>query len=314
MVAVEVAEHVGADHLRRCVPAAARPSARYTTRSMTGSSGFISCAESSTAIRCSTAMRCSSAMISCPSAGRGSRAARRAAAARGGRSGRGRSGPAAARRPTASRPGRRRTAARRRRRASPRPRPGAWRTGRGIPKRCPSRPRPTRSRARIGMSGSSSTFCGTYPIDRLRHPRCRPPIRTRPAPGAWSPRITRSSVVLPAPFEPISPVNSPAATVKVTRSRICRPAERDAHPVDGEDLPGDGVASPMVVLGAHHSCWVEVLVVIGLLDGIDLGQHPGLEVISRRRHRLIHPDDRHARASARSRGSSVVRESTTCWL
>ena len=43
------------------VPLAARPSARYTTRSITGSSGFISWAEISTAIRCSRAIRASSA-------------------------------------------------------------------------------------------------------------------------------------------------------------------------------------------------------------------------------------------------------------
>ena len=37
----------------------------------------------------------------------------------------------------------------------------APREGSGMPRRCPSSPSPTTSRARSGMSGSSSTFCGT---------------------------------------------------------------------------------------------------------------------------------------------------------
>ena len=46
---------------------------------------------------------------------------------------------------------------------------------------------------------------------------------TLPALGRCRPRITRNKVVLPAPLEPISPVNSPARTLKLTSSRIWRP-------------------------------------------------------------------------------------------
>ena len=46
---------------------------------------------------------------------------------------------------------------------------------------------------------------------------------TVPWVGAWSPKIMRRRVVLPAPFEPMSPVNSPDWTKKVTSFRTCRP-------------------------------------------------------------------------------------------
>ena len=48
--------------------------------------------------------------------------------------------------------------------------------------------------------------------------RRRDPLSTRTVPelGVISPRMTRSSVVFPAPFEPIKPVNSPALIWKVT--------------------------------------------------------------------------------------------------
>ena len=134
-----------------------------------------------------------------------------------------RSAPAAARRRTGSRPGRRRTGRRRPRAASPGPpRPGprraaAARTGsRPAPARpgpwpasaCPGRGEPSAGHSRWAGSAASGA---------------RPGTRSRPLVGRCRPRITRSSVVLPAPLGPISPVNSPARTVKLTSSRICRP-------------------------------------------------------------------------------------------
>ena len=101
---------------------------------------------------------------------------------------------------------------------------------RRIPNRCPWIPSATRSRARIGMSGSRRTFCGTYPIERSRADRGRPPMVTVPAEGRCRPRITRSNVVLPAPFGPIRPVNCPAPAVQLTSSRICRPGSDTLTP------------------------------------------------------------------------------------
>ena len=89
----------------------------------------------------------------------------------------------------------------------------------------------------------------------FRGERGRPSTDTWPPVGRCRPRITRSSVVLPAPLGPISPVNSPAWTVKLTSSRICRPAKRDADLVDVQDLGRGGGAG---VVG-HHSFWVEIL-------------------------------------------------------
>ncbi len=53
VVAVELLKARRSGRPRRSVPLAARPAARYTIRSITGSSGFISWAEISTAICCS---------------------------------------------------------------------------------------------------------------------------------------------------------------------------------------------------------------------------------------------------------------------
>ena len=83
-----------------------------------------------------------------------------------------------------------------------------------IPKRCPSSPSPTRSRARSGTSASRAIFWGTYPICGLCRDRAPPVTTTRPPLGAIRPRITRSRVVFPAPFEPMSPQKPPASTEK----------------------------------------------------------------------------------------------------
>ena len=59
--------------------------------------------------------------------------------------------------------------------------------------------------------------------------------------------MTRSSVVLPTPLDPMSPVNSPGRISKETSSSTVATREGDAHPVD---LGGPGRIA--------HRCSVEV--------------------------------------------------------
>ena len=66
--------------------------------------------------------------------------------------------------------------------------PGAG-DGIGIPKRCPSSPSATRSRARMGMSGSSSDLLGDIPDRAVPELAGWPPeTRTRPAVGSLAGR------------------------------------------------------------------------------------------------------------------------------
>src|ERR1700691_4669999 len=53
-----------------------------------------------------------------------------------------------------------------------------------------------------------------------------PPRRTRPCVGGCRPVITLNSVVLPAPFRPISPFTAPAWTSRLTLWSACSPPNR----------------------------------------------------------------------------------------
>ena len=182
-------------------------------RSITGSSGFISCAEISTAICCSVAIRASSATTSC--------ALRRSRLASGSSSSSSRGwliSACAIRTRCCSPPEScptRASAKRARvdgvehllRRA-----PGARATAAGCPKRCAVEPERDRSRrAQRHVRDRAGTSAGRSRSSGVRAARAaaadahasRELARCRP-------RITRNSVVLPAPFEPIRPVNSPA--------------------------------------------------------------------------------------------------------
>ncbi len=112
-----------------------------------------------------------------------------------------------------------------------------------------------------------------------------PPIRHRARVGRWLPRMTRSSVVLPTPLDPISPVNSPGRISKETSSRTRPAPEGDPDPVDLEDRAG---AIGAGLTGAPSRCRAPPL-----LDGGHLGLHPGLVVVPRSGHGLIDPDHRH---------------------
>ena len=59
--------------------------------------------------------------------------------------------------------------------------------------------------------------------------------------------MTRSSVVLPTPFDPIRPVNSPSRISKETSSRTRRPEKETPTPLDLEHRAG-----------VAHRCSVEV--------------------------------------------------------
>ena len=170
------------------------------------------------------------------------------------RSGRARSGPAAARLPRAGRRGRRRKPARRRPRASRRPaRAGAAkeaacrngrRRAREPPGPAPARARPGRARCSGGHSRWTGCAAGAD----------WPAKSTLPAEGASSPRITLNMVVLPAPFDPMRPVSSPACRLKPTSWRISRPDSQS-------DTPSSESTSSRPPTGAvaRHKCSVETL-------------------------------------------------------
>ena len=210
----------------------------------------MSCAEISTAIRCSAAIRASSATTSC--------ALRRSRLASGSSSSssRGRLISACAIRirccsPPDSRPTRASAKrARRPRRASPRPAPAA----RG--KAAGSRAADRRGRGRPGPGPQRHV---RVEQELLRHvadvtPRPRraaDPHASRRV-GACRPRITRNSVVLPAPLEPISPVNSPGPIAKLTSSSTVRPPSRTLTPSTLSTSSG-----PVSAGRSDHSFWVE---------------------------------------------------------
>ena len=69
--------------------------------------------------------------------------------------------------------------------------------------------------------------------------------------------MTFSRVVLPAPFGPMSPVNSPARTVKETSTQDLPAAQADADSVQLKEL-----------LPGHHRCSVETLLVTALFRAL----------------------------------------------
>ena len=70
---------------------------------------------------------------------------------------------------------------------------------------------------RSGEAMNAASKCASW----ASSPRLSPRLRwTVPRSGSSSPAASRSSVVLPAPFGPTSPIRSPSATAAVTSSRI----------------------------------------------------------------------------------------------
>ena len=110
------------------------------------------------------------------------------------------------------------------------------RAGRGPTGERPGRGRRRRGRAgacrgRAGTSaGRSRARClpcggprGARRAARLALAGALPPTMICPESAGCRPRMTRSSVVLPAPLAPIRPVNSPARMSKSTPFKISRP-------------------------------------------------------------------------------------------
>ena len=60
-------------------------------------------------------------------------------------------------------------------------------------------------------------------------------MSTWPASGRMKPHKTFSSVVLPAPFGPMTPTTSPGATVSDTALSAVRPPKRTLTPADLEN-------------------------------------------------------------------------------
>ncbi len=60
----------------------------------------------------------------------------------------------------------------------------------------------------------------------------------RPRPAAPRPAIIRSSVVLPEPFRPSSPIRCPGSIWQVTLSSSCRPAESNNAQIADRDESG----------------------------------------------------------------------------
>ena len=121
--------------------------------------------------------------------------------------------------------------------------------------------------------------------------------------GRCSPRMVRSSVVLPTPLEPMSP--GELARAHVEGDVVEDPAaDQDSVTVTADRLRRTGtsvIVSPLIGGGLPP------------LDRLHLGQHPGLVVVARRGHRLVDPDDRDLGREGRLLMVDVS-ESTTCWL
>ena len=81
----------------------------------------------------------------------------------------------------------------------------------------------------------------------------RRPARVPRRPACCRPRITRNSVVLPAPFEPIRPVNSPARIEKLTSSSTVRPPSRTVTPSTRSASRGSAAAGASVLTSASRS-------------------------------------------------------------
>ena len=123
----------------------------------------------------------------------------------------------------------------------------------------PARPDPGRAAAYRGPAGLSAARSRS-PGRAGRGPR--PSMRTVPADGCCSPRMTRSSVVLPAPFDPISPTNSPARMAKRTSLQHVPAAQPHADAVHGEHVrAAPGELAAVVTSWPVVACWpvVELL-------------------------------------------------------
>ena len=72
----------------------------------------------------------------------------------------------------------------------------------------------------------------------------RPSKATVPESGFRKPLMTLKTVVLPAPFGPISPVTLPWGTVMLTPSRICSPLSLMRISVNSTNVSEPGMVEP----------------------------------------------------------------------
>src|SRR3984885_7834990 len=131
-----------------------------------------------------------------------------------------------------------------------------------------------------------------------------PSVRTSPPGRSSRPRMTRSRVVLPAPFGPMIPVNSPLRSENVTAVSAWRPPRRTpmSSSVSRSGCVACAAATRCAVsfvkadlTGTHSSQMLgRDLVRDRLAQVLHLGPHPSLVVVPGRRHRLVDADHRDA--------------------
>ena len=141
-------------------------------------------------------------------------------------------------------------ARRRRRAASRRPRARRLLERSGIPKPVTVDPERHQVPGPQRHVGVEQRLLG-HVADRRGSGRSRVPasMNTVPAFGRCRPRMTRKSVVLPAPFEPISPVNSPASQLEGDVVENLATADRDVDASTRGPRPPVEAAGSSQVLG-----------------------------------------------------------------
>ncbi len=77
---------------------------------------------------------------------------------------------------------------------------------------------------RVRAMPSPASLCGLSPSSRS------PRQRSTPSSGSMKPQTTLNSVVLPAPFGPMTPSTSPGSTNSDTESSAVRPPKRTVTP------------------------------------------------------------------------------------
>ena len=90
---------------------------------------------------------------------------------------------------------------------------------------------------RSPMTVSCTVAAGSMPSSWVSTPMVRPPTRaTRPESTSREPSRTRSSVVLPPPLRPTTPMRSPPPTPSETRVEHLGGAEREGGALDGDEV------------------------------------------------------------------------------
>ena len=90
----------------------------------------------------------------------------------------------------------------------------------------------------IRLAGPDGASCRTWAM------RARADSRISPPSTPISPAMARSSVVLPAPLRPTSPIRRPGSTRSSAPSSRVRPADAQGHAIDDEQAHGARLPDP----------------------------------------------------------------------